>query len=55
VAISRRPPRTRPGADTESGPLVVQATAAVVAAAAGAVALYLFHAWLLGITPHPEI
>jgi hypothetical protein len=31
------------------------ATAAVVAAAAGAVALYLFHAWLLGITPHPEI
>jgi len=33
----------------------VQATAAVVAAAGGAVALYLFPCLVLGITPHPEI
>lgn len=36
------------------GPLVFQAAVAVVAAVCGAVALYLFLAWLLGVKPHPE-
>jgi hypothetical protein len=37
------------------GPLVFQAAVAVVAAVGGAVALYLFLAWLLGVAPHPEV
>jgi hypothetical protein len=36
------------------GPLVVQAAVAVVAALGGAVGLYLFLAWLLGVAPHLE-
>jgi hypothetical protein len=36
------------------GPLVVQATAAVVAAVSGAVVSYLFLAWLFGVAPHSD-
>ncbi len=36
------------------GPLILQATGAIVTAMAGAVGLYLILAWLLGITPHPK-
>ncbi|MFG1820585.1 pentapeptide repeat-containing protein [Kribbella sp. NPDC049174] len=42
------------GRTPSMGPLVLQAAVAVVAAAGGAVALYLFLAWLLGVAPHPE-
>jgi uncharacterized protein YjbI with pentapeptide repeats len=35
------------------GPLILQAAVAVVMAVGGAVGLYLFLSWLLGVTPHP--